>query len=62
MLHFRIATDPKLNKRIESVKEEKSDIKAHFSQYQSEFDKLIITEKRLKEMYVYTFVFGICVL
>ena len=53
MLHLRAATNPELNKSVESVKEGKSDIKAQFGQYQSELDELIITEKRLKEMYVH---------
>ena len=52
VLHLRVTTDPELNKSIESIKERKSDIKTQFSHYQSELDKLIKTEKRLKEMYV----------
>jgi len=50
VLYLRATTDPDLIKSIESVKEGKSDIKAQFSQCQSEFDKLIMTEKTLKEM------------
>ena len=45
--------DQDLNRIRESAKAEKSEIETLFSQYQSELDNLITTEKRLREMYAY---------
>ena len=47
-------TDLELNRRVELVKAEKSDIQAQFNQCQSELDNLIKTERRLKEKYIYS--------
>ena len=47
--------DQDLNRIRESAKAEKSEIETLFSQYQSELDNLITTEKRLKEMYAYIY-------
>ena len=47
--------DQDLSRICESAKAEKSEIKTLFSQYQSELDSLITTEKRLREMYAYTY-------
>ena len=47
--------DQDLNRIRESAKAEKSEIETLFSQYQSELDNLITTEKRLREMYAYTY-------
>ena len=51
VLYYR-TTDLELNKSVESVRAEKSDIQSQFNQYQSELDNLINTERRLKEKYV----------
>lgn len=50
-LYYR-TTDPQLNRSIESIKAEKSDIQVQLIKCQSELDDLIKTERRLKEKYV----------
>ena len=49
-LYYR-ATDSQLNRSVESVRAEKSDIQVQLSKCQSELDDLIRTERRLKERY-----------
>ena len=48
-------TEQDLSRCRESAKAEKSEIEVLFFQYQSELNNLIKTEKRLREMYAYTY-------
>ena len=48
-------TEQDLSRCRESAKAKKSEIEVLFFQYQSELNNLIKTEKRLREMYAYTY-------
>ena len=53
-LYYR-TTDPQLDTSVASLKAKKSDIQTQLSQYQSEIDNLIKTERILKEKYEYIY-------